>query len=173
MKNIEIISLSPDMWPEYKSFRLSAIKEEPTAWSQTYEEVNNLPDSYWKEQLEKAQENLGHWLYFAKVNNEIVGMVMAIRETREIVKHIAMLHSVSVKKNYRGKGLASELMKKILNKLKEQDGLLKIHLGVISSQTPAISLYKKFGFEIVGRRKMVFKFEDNYLDEILMDLMLS
>ena len=53
-------------------------------------------------------------------------------------------------------------MKYIFESCKQQ-GVLKINLEVNSKNQPAINLYKKFGFEQVGRRKNYYKDGDALL----------
>ncbi len=50
---------------------------------------------------------------------------------------------------YRGRGIGSQLLSAVLKHCK-QFGLEKVELQVYVSNTPAIALYKKFGFEQEG-----------------------
>ncbi len=52
---------------------------------------------------------------------------------------------------FRGRGIGSELMRFILNLMRKQ-GVNRAELEVRSSNRAAISLYRKLGFEITGRR---------------------
>ena len=45
-----------------------------------------------------------------------------------------------------------------------------MHLGVKADNLTALSLYRKMGFNEIGRHKNFFKINGKYYDEILMDL---
>lgn len=82
-------------------------------------------------------------------------MYTELEETTDIV-------DIIVKEEERQKGIASCLMDYMLSDLKESVKL--ITLEVRKSNTPAIALYKNFGFEIVNTRKKYYMDgEDAYL----------
>ena len=55
-------------------------------------------------------------------------------------------------KEYRGKGIATELFEALLTELKAQ-GIKKLFLEVEHDNTPAIGLYEKLGFSNYGYRR--------------------
>lgn len=55
-------------------------------------------------------------------------------------------------KEYRGKGIATELFEALLTELKAQ-GIKKLFLEVEHDNEPAIALYEKFGFVRYGLRR--------------------
>lgn len=172
MDNVEIVKLMPGEWEKYKEFRLNASEEDPLAWGVTLEEESAYPDEWWREQLEKVDQKAGRWILFAKVEEQIVGMVAANQIKRLKMNHIAHIDSVSVKNEFRGRGIASQLMRALLDKLSNEPNIFVAQMGVSSAQTAAISLYKKFGFEVAGTRKKVFNNEGKFYDEVLMERML-
>lgn len=169
MDKREIVKLSPDDWAKYKTLRLAALQEDPLAFGLTFEEYSSYPDDFWKDQLIKAEKEKDSWIYFAIVEGKLVGMLAADRVSKKRMDHLAHIHSMSVKKEYRGKGLATKLLRTILEKLGQQADLIMGQMGVASSQNHAVALYQKFGFKIVGTRKKVFKYQDQFYDEILME----
>jgi ribosomal protein S18 acetylase RimI-like enzyme len=68
---------------------------------------------------------------------------------------------------YRGKGIGSKLLESTLNQAKTF-GLEKVELQVYTSNTAAIALYKKFGFEEEGIIKRYRKLDGNYFNALLM-----
>lgn len=167
--DLNITTLSPEDWAKYRQFRLDASKQDSNAWGLTYEEELEYTDDWWREQLEKAANKEGNWIYFAQVGDEIVGVVASNRIKKTKMNHIAHIHSVSVKKEFRGQGIASKLMQKLLESIKEDQKILIAQMGVSASQEGAVALYQKFGFKIVGRREKVFHNGEYYFDEILME----
>ena len=58
---------------------------------------------------------------------------------------------MGVLKEYRNQGLGSQLLEKTLAHAKT-NGLEKVELEVYESNTAAVNLYIKFGFEVEGKR---------------------
>ena len=78
--------------------------------------------------------------------------------------------NIAVLPQFRGLGIASELLKKIINYANEQN-LEFVTLEVRESNRIAIGLYRKFGFREVGKRKNYYS--DNHETAILMTKFLS
>ena len=85
----------------------------------------------------------------------------------DATQHVCEI-GIIVDPDYRGKGVGSRLLEKAIQKA-EFLGFEKICLSTFHTNSNAISLYKKFGFQEVGRRKKQFKIADEYIDEILME----
>ncbi len=67
----------------------------------------------------------------------------------------ADIYSVAVSEEYREKGVGKRLLEKFFSAL--PDEVQAVNLEVRESNTPAINLYKKFGFEAVGLRKDFYR----------------
>lgn len=68
---------------------------------------------------------------------------------------------------FRGQGLGSQLLTSVLEHAKKS-GLEKVELHVYTSNTPAVALYKKFGFEQEGLIKNYRKLDGQYFDCLAM-----
>ena len=66
----------------------------------------------------------------------------------------AELHNIAVLPEYRGKGLSTLLMDKMISDVNEAD---VIFLEVRASNTAAKGLYKKYGFTEIGIRRNYYK----------------
>lgn len=75
----------------------------------------------------------------------LVGLVAAYCNDQE--KHIAYITSVSMLKEWVGKGIAARLMSQCIEHVKAS-GMRQISLEVAEGNTPAIKLYKKSGFVV-------------------------
>ena len=64
---------------------------------------------------------------------------------------------------YRGKGIGSTLLSHVIERSRTF-GLEKIELQVYTTNTPAIALYKKFGFEEEGLLRKYRKLDGQYFD---------
>ena len=73
-------------------------------------------------------------------------------------------------RNVWGKGIAKEASTEILNYSFKTLQLRKINLGVLSSNTLAISLYEKLGFEQEGRFKNHVKNGNEFIDTFRMTI---
>jgi ribosomal protein S18 acetylase RimI-like enzyme len=98
----------------------------------------NLPEQAFKDSQERSSRIL------ACLPKEIVGAWV--------------IDSVAVLLEYRGKGTAERLLKKILEKGKRQTHL-KAQVNMYIGNEPALNLYRKFGFEIIE------EIRDKYFEE--------
>jgi ribosomal protein S18 acetylase RimI-like enzyme len=74
-----------------------------------------------------------------------------------------------VRPESRGKGIGSALMKEIIRRTRQIDGVEQITL-VASANLPAQRLYKALGFESYGIEPHSLKIGEDYLDDVLMIL---
>lgn len=80
----------------------------------------------------------------ADLNGKAIGYIGGY-----VVFDTVYINNIAVKSEYRSKGIGSALLKDFINK--SADKILT--LEVRKSNSAAISLYNKFGFEIVGERR--------------------
>jgi L-phenylalanine/L-methionine N-acetyltransferase len=67
-----------------------------------------------------------------------------------------------------GRGVGTELMRRLLDWADNWAGLLRIELGVFSDNERAIALYRKFGFELEGRQRAWALRDGEYVDSLMM-----
>lgn len=117
-------------------------------------------DNFWSYNILKQElENENTNYIIAKENNEIVGFAGISTCLDE-----ATLNNIVVKKSSRGRGIGGELLESLLELCVDLN-MKSLTLEVNISNTPAINLYKKFGFKNLGIRK---KYYDNSSDAIIM-----
>ncbi len=105
-------------------------------------------------------------------NNKFAKYIVAIDQT-EIIGYVGIWYvldegsitNVAVRKDYRRKGIANQLVTHILEDAKGKN-IQKIFLEVRESNDSAKTLYERHGFEAIGIRKAYYK--DNNEDAILM-----
>lgn len=112
-------------------------------------------ESFWQE---ASNENTYYLL--ALWDDKIVGYAGAW-----IVSGEAQITNVAVHPDYREKGIASEMMRQMIQHVKSL-GITAMTLEVRPSNTAALTLYEKFGLKSVGRRKGYY--QDNGEDAIIM-----
>ncbi len=98
---------------------------------------------------------------------EIAGMAVLIKNRSFRRRHSAML-AVMVAPYYQEKGIGTALMKKLLDEADQKLGLHRLELLVLTDNTAAINLYKKFGFKIEATRKNAAVKGGRFVDEYFM-----
>ena len=91
----------------------------------------------------------------------LVGLVAAYCNDQG--KHIVYITSVSVLREWMGKGISARLMRQCIEHAKVS-GMRQISLEVASDNTPAIRLYEKNGF-VAGEAKAPFVSMDLIFEE--------
>ena len=87
-------------------------------------------------------------MWVAEWNGKVVGMVGLVHNESH-KPGVAELQRMSVSPACRRMGIARKLLDELLKHAKEQQ-LEKLVLTTTSAQTPAIRLYKKYGFKLVA-----------------------
>ena len=109
-------------------------------------------DDFWNYSILKDElSNANSYYLVAKLDNEILGFagIKAVLNEADIM-------NIVVKKSKRKSGIGSLLLKNIIELCKKLN-VSTLFLEVNEKNLPAISLYKKFGFEEVGFRKNYYK----------------
>lgn len=164
MNNLKIIQLPVDRWEKYKNLRLEALKTEPQAFSSSYEEELQRSEEEWKNRVENFSKGDNSYGIFAEDNGELVGMMNARLEDMPKMQHVAYIHGVYVKPEYRGKGVGKILLQAIMDWIATRSEIVKINLDVTTTQDSAIALYKSFGFQKVGELKKEYFINGKFYD---------
>lgn len=123
--------------------RLQALQSDPAAYGLLYEEATKLSDENWIEPLKEASNERDKWIYFARLNGKLVGMISASVIDGDAVK----LGEVFVAKEARDQGIAKKVLNTLLEEVSKNPQLIRAKAKVFTSQEPAINLYKSLGFE--------------------------
>lgn len=125
----------------------SNMKDLQASVTAVYEILSDVyPVSPWSEKQilsDMQQDNVDY--FFVKKDEKIVGFLAISQLAGELE-----ITNISIKKAYQGHGLGSQL----LADLDYVD--FPIFLEVRASNTPAQALYKKWGFDIIGKRKQYY-----------------
>ncbi len=163
--NIQIISLKPEQWQEYKKLRTEMISADYNPFGWSVEEISILSDEQWQDIAK------GHKRY-ATIDNQIVGMIQLWLNTKIKTRHIASIGSVYVQPQYRGRGIAKLLLEDIQNYVQSQ-GVEILSLTVAKDYVSAVNTYQKFRFIKVGDLPKSLKYKGIYYDEIQMQKKLN
>ncbi len=146
---MEILSLPIESWKEYRDLRKRALKEDPGAFSSSYGVAKDQPEEYWQGRLREALEGKKSWLLFARDGGRLCGMIGAF--FREDSPERAIIVSVYVPKEERGRGVGARLMQRMLEILTATGRFHTARLGVNVTQEAALRLYIRYGFKEIGR----------------------
>lgn len=153
---IQIITLEPERWPEYRELRLEALRTCPQAFCSTYGSQIDKPAEWWQDRLISARSGES-WLLFAEENARLVGMIGAVwdGDALDII-------SMYVQPASQGKGIGRRLMSAILDATMDK-GATKHVLSVNSVQNDALRLYQSFDFQITHEVQYTFGDGQTYL----------
>ena len=107
----------------------------------------------------------------ALAGEEIVGLLNCRGGKREATRHATTL-GVSVRKEWRNHGVGNALMERAIEWAEATGIVNRIELAVYVRNGAAIHLYEKFGFETEGRRRRAVCHDGEYLDGLIMALLL-
>ena len=98
----------------------------------------------------ELENPLSYWLV-AVDHGQVAGYVGS-----QTVLDGSDMMNIAVRPSFRRQGIAGNLIEKLIAGVKEK-GAICLALEVRASNTPAIDLYKKFGFQQVGRRPNYYR----------------
>lgn len=155
--------------PTLKHMMLTALETDPDAFSVLLSEYSGHSDFWWETYLfpfliEDKQE-----VFFGFEGDEIASMGGLLFDDKIKKEHVASMVWVYTKPEFRGKGYSQKIITEMIDSIKAKPQIKKFALMVASSQTTAIELYKKFGFELNGVMKRELKIGDKYVDVYIME----
>lgn len=108
-------------------------------------------------------------LLLAVHQGNIIGNIDFTGLQQKVMYHVARL-GMGMLSEWKGLGVGSALLDSALRWAKNDSPLEVIYLEVYANNNNrGLALYKKYGFEESGKRKDIFKVDDNtYIDEIIM-----
>jgi len=121
--------------------------------------------------LEDWSKSTSSVLLSGIVDGRIIASGSIMSPKMERLAHQSTL-GITVLKEFWGMGVGTHMMNALIDFAKNSDNIELIHLGVRADNTNAIALYKKFGFQEIGRYPKFSKINGKYYDEILMNLYL-
>ena len=118
-----------------------------------------------REKIRKSNEK-GNLYIVYEIDNKVVGFLLFNRYELDRLRHAG---TMGIKEAYCNQGIGTKLIEFLIRWAKEQNGLEKICLGVVSVNDRAIKVYKRMGFVEEGRQRKQIKYEDgSYGDDVLM-----
>ena len=110
-------------------------------------------------------------MILATVEDQIIGLGTITSGNKIKARHCGEL-GIVVTEKFQGKGIGSELIRRMIEWCKSNGITTKIQLDTRKDNTMAVELYKKFGFQIEGELKNTTLIDGKYYDLYVMGLML-
>jgi ribosomal protein S18 acetylase RimI-like enzyme len=167
---MEICLLTASDAEAFWHLRLQALRNDPASFADSAEEHLETTVETTRERLSK-NDPARNFVIGAFEGGKLIGTAGFFRRPNNKERHKGHIWGVYVRPESRGKGLASALMKEIVSRAREIDGLEQITL-VASANLPAQRLYKALGFESYGIEPHSLKIGKEYVDDVLMVLWL-
>jgi len=107
----------------------------------------------------------------AQVGTQIIGVLTCDGGRRQATRHTVTL-GTSVDRGWRNGGVGSQLMARAIEWARGTGIVRRMELFVFARNEMAIHLYRKFGFAVEGRRQRAMLRDGEYLDDLIMALLL-
>ena len=134
-------------WRRYKALRLGALQDSPDAFGSTYEAEAARADEFWIERMKAAANSDTNYVLFAEKDGVPCGLIWCVLSSTDA--QTADIYQMWVAPQSRGLRAGYLLLDDAV-KWAEQKGVRQLHLGVTKTNTAAIALYEKFGFQACG-----------------------
>ncbi|NHN31048.1 GNAT family N-acetyltransferase [Paenibacillus sp. S3N08] len=146
--------------------RLEALRLNPEAFGASYED--SLRESM-ADVVKRIKNDADNYILGAFTEDgKLIAITGFRREPSTKQRHKGMIWGVYIKPEYRGKGIAKELLTEVIARGRELRGLQQLKLSVVSTNYAAFELYKKLGFEAYGLEKNALVHKGQGYDEHLM-----
>lgn len=135
--------------------------------------LNNLANidkesnlTYWKfEEYSNCYKNPNNKIYMLKEKNKIIGVMVLL-----VISDYAEILQFVIDKEYQKMGYGTFFLKKIIKILQNLKVIEEIFLDVRENNDVAIHLYRKFGFNEIGKKPEYYKLPHKNIDSIQMVL---
>jgi len=144
---IELIPISPSNALTYKSIRLRALKDTPTAFASTYAKESQLSDEEWIARAAKWNTGITSTAYLAMHENEPCGLAGCYFPADGSGPYLV---SMWVAASHRRHGVGRMLVNAIVDWARAS-GAHRLVLDVTTTNEPALKFYETLGFQRTGK----------------------
>lgn len=142
---MDIRRIGVDEWRAYRALRLEALRGEPTAFGELYDEAAPRPEQFWRDRVAASAEGGSAATYVAvDPAGRFVGMAVGVPEPRDTVQVVG----VYVAPEHRGRGVAGPLVGAVVRWATERAA--RVHLYVTDGNDRAAAFYRRIGFVPTG-----------------------
>ena len=139
-----------DLLDQVWQLRLRALKDHPEAFGEPFDSAVTLTLAQVTERASEFWNGGDNRLYIAVSGLMPIGMLGIHREGRLRQQHRMGIWGVYVAPEYRGHGVAANLMELALEHARSLTTVLQVHLTVVSDNHRARAAYERHGFQRWG-----------------------
>ena len=167
---MHIRRLTPADSDAFRSLRLAALQDTPSAFGSSYEEEVAFPTSVIEARLAEKPDR---GPFGAFDGDELVGMVALGRESVRHLSHKALIWGMYVTPRARSRGIGRRLLQEALSLARSVPDIRQVNLSVNAANLGAVKLYESSGFETFGREPFALLVDGEPHDQLHMSLRLS
>lgn len=134
---LQIQRLRPDDVERFREIRLRSLRDAPTMFGSTFEDLVTHPPESWRQQLEQLAT------FVAVADHSDIGVVRGGAYTPR--PNAAILYSMWVEPAFRGRGVGEALIDTVVDWARSE-GFASLVLDVTHHNEHAIALYARKGF---------------------------
>lgn len=120
----------------------------------------------WRKRLEGNDPSTSYVLA-AEIDGQVIGIISLHWSPRARTRHVASL-GMMVHEAYQGQGVGKALMAAAVGAADKWLNVVRIELEVYPDNERAVRLYRSFGFEVEGTKKMNAYRDGKYTNSLIM-----
>jgi ribosomal protein S18 acetylase RimI-like enzyme len=151
---------------DYRALRLEGLRSHPEAFGASWEDEVSKPLGWFAERIERNAV-----FGASREGTALLGTAGLLVPDGAKSRHKGVLWGMFVRPEARGTGVAAALVARVIEQA--TDLVEAVRLTVVSSNMTAIRLYTRAGFNQYGLERRALKVEDQYYDELFMELPLN
>jgi len=133
-----------------RALRLRALADSPTAFGSTLEREEQFPEDVWHERAAGGAAGIDRVTFVAEHEGRWVGLATCLTDEPDGPLLVGMFVDASERRRQVGRTLVEVVMSWVRAR-----GDARLSLWVTSTNTPAISLYERCGFQATGASRPV------------------
>jgi ribosomal protein S18 acetylase RimI-like enzyme len=157
---IHVRQLTPDDAEIYRAIRLESLKLDGEAFGSSFEFESAQTTAWFADRLRQSAG------FGAFQNGELAGTACLAVQQGLKTAHKGKLWGMYVRAETRASGVGRRLVEAVIAAARDQVEL--IQLSVVETNVPARRLYASLGFVDYGLELNALKFEERYVNEVLM-----
>lgn len=144
---ISVQPIKTNEWRKYRDLRLRALRDSPNAFGSTYEAEETRTDDMWGSRVDAATSSEIDCALFAHNHEIVCGLVWCKLSITD--PGTADIYQMWVDPAARGLGAGHALLDAAVTWARKMDAC-RVRLGVTDADSPAMRLYKSYGFRQIG-----------------------
>jgi RimJ/RimL family protein N-acetyltransferase len=150
----------------YRSLRHQALGETAPSFGTSLSEELKKPYRQYFNDLSQYRRSQSDFLLglFEENEDRLIGCLGFYRHKKLKTRHKGLIWGMYVHPVHRRKGLGHWMLSDAITRIRRQEDLEIVHLGVVSQNAEAMQLYEGLGFVSFGKEPRAFKLQGVYYD---------